>query len=220
MICCGAPLRQQPRKKEKDITQWPLQANYCIVSKSAHFCARPIKQWPLTFCGLGWWRCVRYSPSCSSWTRSSYATSCLWWAGRMMSRAPKGRTWWEKRLRRWAAFCQPCGWGLRTAGEFESLRLSTTTCPYWAPVSVCAWCVSACTSTPRWPSGRSVFTPSSWKTLCSASCECTGRLHGSHCCVFDICWFLFPDICCFFFLQACQRSRPGWTGRRHLGDIP
>lgn len=29
------------------------------------------------------------------------------------------KTWWEKKLRKWVVFYQPCGWELRTAGKYQ-----------------------------------------------------------------------------------------------------
>lgn len=63
------------------------------------------------------------------WTDSPVNNStcwCLWWPGRatcwkmasVQTPQPRSRTWWGRRLRRWAASCPPCGSGRRTDGEF------------------------------------------------------------------------------------------------------
>ncbi len=44
----------------------------------------------------------------------------------------RSRTWWERRLRKWAVFCPPCGSGHRMDGEFY-IFLS------FCPANLCIW---------------------------------------------------------------------------------
>lgn len=77
------------------------------------------------YCQIGTYS-VRFMVS-SKYKSSTSNAWCVWWAERVTcwrmewvhTPAQRSRTWWEKRLRKWAAFCPLCGWGHRTDGEFE-----------------------------------------------------------------------------------------------------
>lgn len=128
--------------------------------------------------------CITRSVGCKSTASSSNYTFVLWCSdlpkdGVSSSLSTEGQDLMREEAQKMSSVLPTMWLGAQNGWWVGGLCAARLQVFIHAYINLRVWCVPVCTSTPLWLSGRSAYTPSSWRTLCSASCKHAGRFATS-----------------------------------------